>query len=126
MSTTELHNAVVRLLDSADDTGCTDDLIVVTKTALRDVADQVCDTLPEWLQAQAPWFVVDGEHPETDSLQGVDEDKPHETVPPYWVLDVNRQTYVAGPFDTYRLAVLSRTHHVLPLLRGIAAQSKDK
>lgn len=49
--TTEVFDALVRLLDSADDTGCGDDLIVVSKSALREVAATLLEKeLPEWLR----------------------------------------------------------------------------
>jgi hypothetical protein len=44
-----LHNSVVTLLDSADDSGCDVDLIVVSKSALRLLAQQVLGELPAWL-----------------------------------------------------------------------------
>ncbi|MBX5462542.1 MAG: hypothetical protein IRZ28_15805 [Steroidobacteraceae bacterium] len=49
--TTGVPDALVRLLDSADDTGCGDDLIVVRKFALREVAATLLEKeLPEWLR----------------------------------------------------------------------------
>jgi len=48
-----LHDVVLRLLDSADDTGCSDDLIVVSKTALRDLAEEAFDgEPPAWLKGE--------------------------------------------------------------------------
>lgn len=48
--TTGIHYVVLRLLDSADDTGCSDDLIVVSKTALRDLAEEALnEEPPAWL-----------------------------------------------------------------------------
>jgi len=46
-----VYNSVVTLLDSADDTGCSGDCIVVSKSALRLLAQQVLEDLPKWLEA---------------------------------------------------------------------------
>jgi len=47
---TGIHDVVLRLLDSADDTGCSDDLIVVSRTALGDLAGEALDEEPPaWL-----------------------------------------------------------------------------
>lgn len=49
--TREIHDALIRLLDSADDTGCSEDLVVVHKAALRALAKEAFDEeLPDWLR----------------------------------------------------------------------------
>lgn len=49
--TREIHDALVRLLDSADDTGCSEDLLVVRKASLRALAKEAFDEeLPDWLR----------------------------------------------------------------------------
>lgn len=49
--TREIHDAFVRLLDSADDTGCSEDLIVVRRASLRALAKEAFDEeLPDWLR----------------------------------------------------------------------------
>lgn len=44
-----LHNGVTDLLSGADDTGCSGDSIVVSKAALRKLAELTCDSVPAWL-----------------------------------------------------------------------------
>lgn len=44
-----VNNLLVALLDSADDTGCSGDCIVVSKSALRSIAQQVLEDVPNWL-----------------------------------------------------------------------------
>ena len=45
-----VHNLLLALLDSADSTGCSGDCIVVSKSALRWLARQVLEDVPDWLE----------------------------------------------------------------------------
>lgn len=47
------EHLVVSLCESADDSGCSDDLIVVSKSTLCRLAQRVLEDVPRWLTDKA-------------------------------------------------------------------------